>query len=138
MKTCTKCKQIKDISQFNKKLVMKDGLSSHCKNCSRKLTNASYAKNPEYYKNNILKRRKKVKEIINNIKEKTPCSDCKKYYPSHIMDFDHRDVSQKSFGIANGTTLSFHRLMEEIKKCEIVCSNCHRERTYKRNACVVK
>ena len=29
-------------------------------------------------------------------------------------------------------------IIEEIKKCEIVCSNCHRHRTYMRSADVPK
>jgi len=32
------------------------------------------------------------------------------------------------------STLSKKKIDEEIAKCEIVCSNCHRVRTHKRRA----
>jgi hypothetical protein len=60
------------------------------------------------------------------------CSDCRISYPPHVLDFDH--LKDKSFGISRalhvGTTID--KIKEEIKKCEIVCANCHRERTYER------
>lgn len=132
MKQCTKCKETKDESEFNKKKGRKDGLSSHCKTCSRKLTNESYAKKPDYYRANILKRRRRIKKILDKIKTESPCCDCKNNYPPYVMDFDHLDSSKKEFGISNAWNLSFDRLMEEVKKCEVVCSNCHRIRTHKR------
>lgn len=61
------------------------------------------------------------------------CAECGIEYPPHVLDFDH--VGDKSFGISralqNGMALD--RIKEEVKKCEIVCSNCHRERTYVRS-----
>lgn len=56
--------------------------------------------------------------------------DCGKRYPSYVMDFDHReskirDVSRMvSLGLGEATVLA------EIAKCDVVCSNCHRERTF--------
>jgi hypothetical protein len=135
MKTCSKCKIPKLESEFNKKSVMCDGLSSHCKTCSRILTNASYHKNPKYYRDNILKRRIRIRGIIDAIKSQTPCNDCNQKYPPYVMDFDHVDGKSKSFTISNGINLSEDRLMLEIKKCEIVCSNCHRIRTHLRRSC---
>lgn len=51
-----------------------------------------------------------------------------------VMDFDHLDGHKK---VANIAVLvyrhqSLRMVMEEIKKCEVVCSNCHRVRTHKR------
>lgn len=33
MKTCTKCHQEKELTEFHKRLEIKDGLRSHCKSC---------------------------------------------------------------------------------------------------------
>ena len=58
--------------------------------------------------------------------------DCKEVYPYYVMDFDHvRGVKHKNVSELIGT-LSKKKIDEEIAKCEIVCSNCHRIRTYLR------
>lgn len=47
------------------------------------------------------------------------------------MDFDHVDGTK----VANINILrnySTQALSEELAKCELVCSNCHRERTWQR------
>lgn len=42
------------------------------------------------------------------------------------LDFHHLDPASKSFNISGGTK-SFESLREELDKCILVCSNCHRE-----------
>lgn len=59
------------------------------------------------------------------------CVDCKVKYPPYVMDFDHRDPSQKSFILASGATKAYKDALEETMKCDLVCSNCHRVRTHK-------
>ena len=56
------------------------------------------------------------------------------------MDFDHKNGKIKVGNIASMTTrnLSLSRIKNEIEKCDIVCANCHRIRTYKRQAEVAK
>jgi hypothetical protein len=60
------------------------------------------------------------------------CTDCNVSYPPYVLDFDH--LRDKEFGISRaiyrGTALA--KIKQEIKKCEIVCANCHRVRTYER------
>ncbi len=60
-----------------------------------------------------------------------PCMDCNKRYPTYIMDFDHVR-GEKRFGIAQAIKSVWRAgaLVEEILKCDVVCSNCHRERTH--------
>lgn len=44
------------------------------------------------------------------------------------LEFHHTDPSEKDFGIsAKGLTRSWEKLKEELDKCILVCSNCHRE-----------
>lgn len=61
-----------------------------------------------------------------------PCTDCGVRYEPHIMDFDHV-IGEKKFSVSSSI---LHRkledILEEIAKCEVVCSNCHRDRTYRR------
>lgn len=61
-----------------------------------------------------------------------PCTDCSQTFHYACMDFDHvygnkvRNVSRiQNFG-------SMKQLLAEIEKCELVCANCHRLRSFKR------
>lgn len=47
------------------------------------------------------------------------------------MDFDHIDPTTKIRCVGNYVT-SRKKVYQEIEKCELVCSNCHRIRTYNR------
>lgn len=58
--------------------------------------------------------------------------DCGVRYPPYVMEFDHRrDEKRKS--IAQMKTNTVAKLLTEMAKCDIVCSNCHAERTYQDN-----
>jgi hypothetical protein len=46
-KKCTKCKRVKDKSEFGKRATGKEGLSSTCTDCTRRNKRAYYKKNPE-------------------------------------------------------------------------------------------
>src|SRR5690348_14268713 len=60
-----------------------------------------------------------------------PCKDCGIKYPSCAMDFDHRDPAAKSCNLAQAhQRMGWSKLVEEIGKCDVVCSNCHRVRTW--------
>lgn len=75
------------------------------------------------------KTRLKIKTYTNKLKSK-PCTDCKQTYPPCVMDFDHvRGVKIKP---VSDFLSSFKAIDEEIEKCELVCSNCHRIRTQQR------
>jgi hypothetical protein len=78
---------------------------------------------------------KNRKEYIRKLKD-VPCADCHKKYPYYIMHFDHRDAKQKSFNISQAASRSSskEKLELEIKKCDIICSNCHAEREYQRRS----
>jgi hypothetical protein len=77
--------------------------------------------------------REKRRNIIREIKESIPCKDCGVSYPYWVMQFDHIGTDEKIDTIntllANS---SMQVVMDEIAKCELVCSNCHATRTWKR------
>ena len=79
-------------------------------------------------------RRNNIKKFIRDYKlENSVCTDCQISYPPHILDFDHlRDKKfQLSGTVANGRTID--TIKQEIAKCELVCANCHRHRTFMRS-----
>lgn len=64
-----------------------------------------------------------------------PCHDCGQTFPICVMEFDHRDASQKRAMLSvMAGRVRIGTLLEEIAKCDIVCSNCHRERTFRRRS----
>lgn len=78
--------------------------------------------------------RARKRALITTAKSK-PCIDCKVQYHPYIMDLDHvRGVKiiNVSFMVARGYTDA--QIIEEIAKCDVVCANCHRERTHARRA----
>ena len=127
-KTCSLCKKTKPLSSFNKK---GKGLNSYCKDCNKKYHKEHYRKNKEKYLEKSRIYRKKIRDFVKEIKEKTPCIDCGIQYPSYVMDFDHTR-GKKEFNVGQGDKKSIRLVKIEIKKCDIVCANCHRIRTYKR------
>lgn len=74
------------------------------------------------------------RDYVNELKAKTPCADCgQKFKIPWQLDFDHRPGVLKCGGIATiacSNTLEF--LKKEIAKCDLVCANCHKVRTYAR------
>lgn len=78
------------------------------------------------------KSKAKRRETIHAAKSR-PCTDCGTEYPFYVMQFDHVR-GEKKFDIANAVWgyVSMSALLEEIEKCEVVCSNCHAIRTYTR------
>ena len=43
------------------------------------------------------------------------------------LEFHHIDKNQKERQLSNGNCRSWEEDVEEVKKCALVCSNCHRE-----------
>jgi len=60
--------------------------------------------------------------------------DCGGRFEPHQMDFDHRDPSTKSFGLTKGRVMlmATAKVPAEVAKCDVVCANCHRMRTFVR------
>jgi hypothetical protein len=79
----------------------------------------------------VLERRQRLRDFVATAKDGL-CMDCGVKYPPYVMDFDHvrgekrADVSKLTRGY------SVDSIAAEIAKCDLVCSNCHRIRTYKR------
>lgn len=77
-----------------------------------------------------------MRKVLDEIKD-VPCMDCGIKYPPFVMDFDHRDPTQKVDGLARLVRSgSMRKMLAEVEKCDVVCSNCHRIRTFQ-NASLV-
>lgn len=61
-----------------------------------------------------------------------PCVDCKKWFHPWQMQFDHLPGHEKIAEVNAAWCHSDIRLFNEIAKCQLVCSNCHENRSYHR------
>jgi hypothetical protein len=75
--------------------------------------------------------KQQLKKRLSEIKEASGCVDCGA--KNHIiLDFDH--LHDKKYNISRmiHDGFSWAAIKKEIAKCEVVCANCHRIRTYNR------
>jgi hypothetical protein len=110
-KWCSKCKREYDINYYLNEF-----------NRQKQLTRV---------KERNLKIRNEIREYIGKYLLKHPCVDCGEK-DIIVLDFDH--FKDKSFTINEllvRKRSSLKRVIEEINKCEVRCSNCHRRKTAK-------
>jgi hypothetical protein len=128
MKKCPGCRKQKPKAAFSRK---RKGLQARCKECRSKYAKQHYAKNKKVYLKRAEAQRRAAWDVVRRLKSQ-PCKDCGKRYPTYVMDFDHvRGKKKYNIGGLNKIT-SIPMLLREVEKCDVVCSNCHRERTHKR------
>lgn len=130
MKVCSKCKKNKELTEFYKHHLRKDGLQSSCKECNNDRSKKHYQANKNLYLQSNAKRVKLIKEWLQLYKESNPCKDCGRKYPYYVMDFDH--LRDKIDSVSHMIGTSKAKIAAEIAKYDLVCANCHRIRTFSR------
>lgn len=82
------------------------------------------------------KHRKQLASTLHELhlyKEAHGCSDCRNKFPHYILEFDHRPEHDK-IDVVYRVLRNYgpEAAWEEVKKCDVVCSNCHKVRSYMR------
>lgn len=101
---------------------------------ARKAYDREYQHNRRNIRNKQKAERRRLhKTILTEWKISYGCVDCGYNNHPEALDFDH--VNGKKLGnlsemVNHGASLD--TLVQEILKCEVVCANCHRIRTYLR------
>jgi protein-arginine kinase activator protein McsA len=117
LKTCASCETEKEATDFHKSSNRKDGLYPYCKECTREKA--------EVFRKNYTK-------PFFDYKIEKGCEVCGYNEHPAALQFDHLDPSQKHEAVA--TMMSKRRppelVWEEIKKCRVLCANCHMVHTY--------
>ena len=115
-KRCYYCKTEKEQGEFRKNCTKKDGLSSACKFCS------------DLIKNNKIKENQ---EFVFQYLKLSSCAGCGISDPV-VLDFDHIHGEKKmSISRMIYKIRSRKKIIDEIDKCQVLCSNCHRIKTAK-------
>ncbi len=90
---------------------------------------------PKFRLKGVRKSRKRMiarRDMLAEIKLSHGCADCGYNANACALDFDHVDGA-KFMGVSQMGTFSEERIRAEIAKCEVVCLNCHRQRTKRRH-----
>jgi len=113
-KICTLCNEEKSITEFYQQKGRKNGYSQ-CRQCF----------------NQYCIERWKLRKI-DAIKYKGgSCVDCNVTYPTApyvIFDFHHLDPTIKDVDWGKLRLRSWDKIVKELDKCVLLCSNCHRIR----------
>jgi hypothetical protein len=83
---------------------------------------------PAYFAQRQLERR----SLIATIKLDQGCADCGYDADPVALQFDHLPGFEKRRKVGAMMQHSIEAILDEIDKCEVVCSNCHAVRTWRR------
>jgi len=72
------------------------------------------------------RRRAEKKAWVHRIKAEVGCSVCSEDEPACLV-FHHVEEKEDNIGSLIGKNLSWNRIEDEIKRCVVLCSNCHRK-----------
>lgn len=118
-KICSKCGKELPIDDFNFRDKKKGTRRAECKYC-----HSQYMKDIYQDKKNLIQELKSQKRCAK-------CGDSRGY----VLDFHHINPEEKEETIARMTSNNYRldEVYNEIEKCIVLCSNCHREFHYLNN-----
>jgi hypothetical protein len=129
-KVCSTCRLWKPLDSFNRRSAAPDGRQWSCRSC-----NAAYHRRHKKRINAMVQARNKrvwadnVERLLAHLLAH-PCVDCGERDPL-VLEFDHqRDKIKNIAQLVRGW--SWQTIEREIAKCDVVCANCHRRRTFTR------
>lgn len=135
---CPRCGTYQPLMEFHWRNRRRGTRQSICRACRKEVSRDWYMRlgDDQRARVKVLKdaARARNAKLVNGLKD-NPCTDCGVKYPPYVMDFDHvRGEKLGDIGDMVGRGTSVANILAEIAKCELVCSNCHRERTFRRLA----
>lgn len=113
-KVCTKCGRELPLDQFNWRDKAKGTRRADCKQCHSGHMRMTY-----------LKKREEISQLKLQIK----CQKCGYDKCPDALEFHHTNPEEKDYTISQALRLhkSEEEIQNEMKKCVILCSNCHKE-----------
>lgn len=134
MKRCAGCQEEKPVAMFHRwGRKGGDGYQRICKACKKVRDRAIYENNRDGIKALKIAQRRRAVADHAMLKASTPCADCGgKFHPA-AMQWDHLPGQKKVNNISTLINLfTLKKAAAEMKKCQLVCANCHAVRTFER------
>lgn len=149
-KTCSKCNVTKPIDNFHKDRRLKSGVTARCKTCLCEYKRAYYAspkgkaavtayneihkeKRSAYSKEYSRKYRdaqfKNKRKLEFCLYKGGTCSECGFVATEETIaafDFHHTNPLEKEHTPSDMLMLKKSKVLKELDKCVLLCSNCHR------------
>lgn len=125
---CKRCGQLKDVSHFNKVSNRKRGYHVWCKECLKEYDHNRHLAQHDKIMNQKYKRRHLIHTWLIENKKNLYCVKCGENDPC-CLEFHHLNPSEKEFNISDAIKngYSIKRIELEMKKCIVLCSNCHKK-----------
>ena len=128
MKKCGKCKVVKPVDEFYRDKSRKDGHKHNCIPCLKETNRQQYIIHKKKRQVSGWAARHNRRAVLEKIKIEKGCYVCGEKHPA-ALDFHHLDPSTKKFqlgNVRNQRRYTEQELLEEAKKCVVICANHHR------------
>lgn len=133
-KRCNHCRYYRRLDAFAWRNKAQLKRAPFCRGCQKEYNRRHYLANKDLYVARAAASNRRMKlertQLLLDHLSAHPCVDCGETDPT-VLEFDH--LRDKEFDISRGYySRRWETVLPEIAKCEVVCANCHRRRTYRR------
>ena len=134
MKKCDMCRELKEDTEFAWRWKELGIRGDTCREC-KKGYNKEYFEGPakERHLQQVKERKKQAREFarkyLMNYLATHPCESCGES-DVRVLEFHHiRGDKDQTVSRMVGDGFSVERIKQEVEKCQVLCSNCHRKLT---------
>ena len=134
MKNCNHCGLYLPDEAFNWRNRLLGIRHVTCRNCQKEYQQKWYEGHKDTHLANVQSRkveaRQEARQFVLEYLYSHPCSKCGETDPI-VLEFDHIRGKEEEIArlITNGASID--RLEKEMRRCQVLCSNCHRRKTAK-------
>jgi superfamily II DNA helicase RecQ len=135
-KKCSMCQEIlpKTVEFFATRTDRKNlTYQSNCRKCQSEYRKLHYEKNKQKYIDKAKVFTQSIVEWSIEYKKTLKCVECgeNRYW---VLDFHHRNPKEKDIEVSTLIRRSSKiKILTEIEKCDVLCSNCHRDLHFRQN-----
>lgn len=132
LRRCAICERSKPSSEFHRS---RTGQFSYCRECRCAYDRRYYAERGKPARQERTRVRREAAHVwMDALKAGRTCADCGEMFPPYVMHWDHLPGHIKVAEVGTMVSGGWNRdaIRNEMKKCELVCANCHVMRTVRR------